>query len=131
MIAEILRTDYFTCEIFYVKRKTLEIAVYPDKRIVIKAPLNSDKIKILEKIKKRSRWIKKQIRYFQGFSQKNTNKEFFSGETHLFLGKPYRLRIVLSTFNDIKIERNMITVLSENPNSIENIQNSLESWYRG
>jgi predicted metal-dependent hydrolase len=50
-------------ELLIMNRKSLEIAVHPDKSIVVKAPQTSTLEAIEKKIKKRARWIKRQSNY--------------------------------------------------------------------
>ena len=50
--------------LFYAKRKTLEIAVHPDGSVLIKAPVGASLETISRKLQKRARWILKQ-RNFQ------------------------------------------------------------------
>ena len=46
-------------ELLIMDRKSLEIAVHPNKSVVVKAPSNSTIEAIEGKIKKRVRWIKR------------------------------------------------------------------------
>ena len=51
-------------ELLTVNRKSLEIAVHPDKSVVVKAPLSASQAAVEERLRKRARWIKRQIAYF-------------------------------------------------------------------
>ena len=51
----------------FTDRKSLEISVYPDGSVVVKAPMIAALADVEVKIKKRARWIRKQLRYFAQF----------------------------------------------------------------
>ena len=81
---------------FFIKRsarKTLAIEVYPDLSIQVIAPIASTITDIKEKVLKRGRWILKQQSYFEQFLPRTPQREYVSGETHLYLGKKYLLKV--------------------------------------
>ncbi len=41
----------------------------------------------------KARWIVRQQRYFKQFEPRGTKREYVSGESHLYLGKRYRLKV--------------------------------------
>ena len=77
----------------YSKRKTVEIAVHPDCSVVVKAPLGTNETLVEDFIYKRVRWIRRQLRYFAQFAPRTPKRRFVGGESHLYLGKQYRLKI--------------------------------------
>ena len=79
--------------LFYFERKSMEIAVHPDCTVVVKAPAGSGISLIEKKIIKRARWILQQQNYFRQFTPKTPRRCYVNGETHLYLGKQYRLKI--------------------------------------
>ena len=79
--------------VVYTVRKTLEIAVHPDARVTVKAPGGTSFETIIKRVAKRARWIRKQIAYFRKFEPHSPSRRYVGGETHLFLGRQYRLKI--------------------------------------
>jgi len=77
--------------ITYADRKTLGIVVEPDGAVIIKAPVDASLEKIAEKVKKRASWIIKQQNFFQSFGKQQPKRRYISGESHLYLGRQYRL----------------------------------------
>jgi len=75
------------------RRKTLGIAVSPDCRVTVKAPADVTDEQIENKVAKRVSWIVKQQRYFQSFDEKIPPRHYVSGESHLYLGRQYILRV--------------------------------------
>ena len=120
------KIDY---ELFYADRKTLEIAVHPNKTIVVKAPSNSSIQTIEAKVKKRARWIKRQVRYFQQFDPRTPAKSYVGGETHLYLGKKYRLKIISSRRNSVSLKKGYFYVETTKDCS-EQIKSNMDRWYK-
>lgn len=116
-------------ELFMVKRKTLEIAVHPNKSVVVKAPLASTLEAIEKKIKKRARWIKRQIAYFNQFNPRTPSRKYVGGESHLYLGRKYRLKIEISDKDKILLKNGYfcIEATSHEPDHIKQI---MDAWYK-
>jgi hypothetical protein len=89
--------------LLYCDRKTMEIAVLPDSTVIVKAPVQSDIALIEKKIRKQARWILRQLNYFKQFNPKTPDRCYVNGETHLYLGKQYRLKLVEGPENSVKI----------------------------
>ena len=132
-IAEKLAVAYGGGEIpfqlAFSKRKSLEISVHPDKSVVVKAPEGTDREAIEAKVKKRARWIKRQIRYFDQFDPRTPSRKFVSGESHLYLGKKYRLKIEIGIDSGVALKAGFfwVTSVCDKPSHVESL---LSAWYR-
>lgn len=116
-------------ELLMMNRKSLEIAVHPDKSVVVKAPKTSSLEAIEGKIKKRARWIKRQISYFNQFYPRTPERRYVGGESHLYLGRKYRLKIEVSDKDKVLLKNGYfcIEATSSKPEHIEKL---MDSWYR-
>jgi len=76
------------------RRKNLAIAVHPDKRVEIVAPPNLKQEIIKELLRKKAHWVVKKIEWFDQIDRLETAKEYVNGETFLYLGRQYRLKIL-------------------------------------
>ncbi len=115
--------------LLYCDRKTMEIAVHPDSTVIVKAPMQSDLTVIEKKIKKRASWIFRQLNYFKQFDPKTPTRCYVNGETHLYLGKQYRLKLAEGQDNSVKLSCGFfhITCRSEpTPNFAKKL---LNQWY--
>jgi predicted metal-dependent hydrolase len=112
------------------KRATLEIAVEPDSSVVITAPLNASLDSIIQRVRRRAAWIRRQQRFFAQFAPRTPPRLFIAGETHLYLGRQYRLKVVLDARRSVKLLRGFIVVLSDQPDHHEITRNLLNLWYR-
>lgn len=116
-------------EVIYSKRKTLEIAVHPDKRIVIRAPMGTCLDIIKKTMQKRARWIQKQMDFFHKFEPRTTDRKYLGGETHLYLGRQYRLKVSTGEKNEVKLSRGFLHVFSHNGRDPQKVKKMLDAWY--
>lgn len=86
-----MKIDY---SIVYTNRKTVSIVIERDRTVVVRAPLNTSEEIIAQEIEKRKRNILKKINHNQKYPLEKQQKEFVSGESLLYLGKPYQLVVV-------------------------------------
>lgn len=115
--------------LLYRDRKTMEIAVCPDSSVVVKAPLGSSKELVKKKLTKRARWIVRQMNYFGQFNPKTPVRSYVSGETHLYLGRQYRLKILQGLENSVRLTRGYFYVTTREVSNPEMIRKLLEAWY--
>ena len=93
-------------------RKTLSISVSPNLSIEAVAPMDAPREKIVEKVRKRAPWIQKQLRYFAQFQPRTPERRFVAGETHLYLGRQYKLKVVPHFQEHVRLYRGCIVVQS-------------------
>lgn len=115
--------------LFYSARSTMEIAVLPDSTVIVKAPTTADIFKIEQKVSNRARWIIRQLNYFKQFSPRTPERYYLNGETHLYLGKRYRLKIVQDNQDRVKLTRGYFLIsCRQQPNPVTT-QKLLNAWY--
>jgi predicted metal-dependent hydrolase len=111
-------------------RTTLEIAVEPDMSVVVAAPEGATIDDISAKVRKRAAWIRRQQRYFAQFLPRKTERIYLAGETHLYLGRQYRLKVVPAVQQEVKLSRGFILVNSHYPDRPKVTEQLLEDWYK-
>jgi predicted metal-dependent hydrolase len=116
-------------QVSFSSRKSLEIAVHPDKSIFVKAPIGTHIDEIEIRVHKRARWIKRQIHYFDQFDPRTPVRKYVGGETHLYLGKKYRLKISQSENNLVCLKNGYFLIDTKNTEP-EKIKILLNKWYR-
>lgn len=112
----------------YIKRKSLGIKVHPDTTVEVLAPIDTLEIDVLKKVKAKSLWIIKQQSHFNSFRPATPPRRFVNGETHLYLGRQYRLKIVPDTINLIKVYRGQLFIHATNT-SQASLEAQLNKWY--
>src|SRR5258708_30766570 len=83
IVAELRRTQ----------RRVLRIEVRPSGSIVVVAPVDEELGKIQVRVKRKSSWIFRKIDRVLTRPSLTPERRFVSGETHLLLGRQYRLSI--------------------------------------
>jgi predicted metal-dependent hydrolase len=112
----------------YSNRKTLGITVKPDLSVLVKAPVDTTLEKIEEKLRKKASWIIRQQSFFLTFHPKTPAKKFVGGETHLYLGRQYRLSIVQTKLESVKLKGKFIEVATIDKLRVRQLVNG---WYLG
>jgi len=116
-------------ELTYSSRKTLAISVHPDLRVTVDAPEGTPFAAIEVKVRKRARWILKQQRELEKYLPHLPPKQYISGESHRYLGKQYRLKVIQADYEQVKLTRGQIEVYTLDKRDIGYIQEQLEAWY--
>src|SRR5690349_17125092 len=85
------KLDY---RVSFSKRRTLAITVRPDCSIAVTAPVGTSREEIAKRVHKRGRWVIRQFLHFEQFRPRSPKRRYVGGETHLYLGRQYRLKLV-------------------------------------
>ncbi|MDP2364062.1 MAG: SprT family zinc-dependent metalloprotease [Ignavibacteria bacterium] len=110
----------------YSNRKSLGITVKPDFNVLVKAPSGTSLDKVKEILKKKAPWIIKQQSYFLSFHPKTPPRKFISGETHLYLGRQYRLKIQKRKIEVVKLRGKYIEVATSDKSRVKVL---VKEWY--
>lgn len=113
-------------EVSFSDRKTLGITVTPHSDVLVKAPLATHREKIQQVLRKRGAWIIKQQSYFLSFQPRLTERKYVSGETHLYLGRQYRLMIHEANQDSVKLLHGEIRVETTEK---EKVKSLMKNWY--
>lgn len=112
-------------EIKYSKRKTLNITVERDRKIIVRAPLNLSIEKIEEIVQSKRQWLKEKINHTQKYPVDIKPKEFISGETLLYLGRNYQLLVVDEPIEGIEFNQRF-RISRENQEAANKL---FKAWY--
>jgi len=107
------------------------IKVHPDCRVVVSAPEEADDLAVLTAVKKRGRWIYKQLRDFRRQLEYVTPRKYISGESHYYLGKQYLLKVIEEPagVQRVKMLRGKLEVTLRQK-SPEKVRQLLIDWYK-
>lgn len=115
----------------FAARKTLGIDVNPDLSVTVTAPQGSSPAEVAARVQKRGAWILRQQREFELYLPLVPPRQYVSGETHRYLGKQYRLKVVGDEEEQVRLTRGRLFVHTPEPQDRERVQHQLTEWYRG
>jgi len=114
----------------YSDRRTLGITVTPDLGVLVKAPLDTAIDVIKERLRKKAPWIIRQLGFFLSFQPRLTDRKYVGGETHLYLGKQYRLKVIsdelITSKESVKLKGQFLEVHTGNKDKVKEL---VEAWY--
>jgi predicted metal-dependent hydrolase len=122
-------SELINFRLLYSQRKHLKISVHPDQEVVVEAPVKKELVDVLNIVKKRAPWIIRQKDYFERFKPVLPPKRYISGETHLYMGRQYRLKVIKSSEETVKLVRGYFNVFVDNPCDSEKVKDLLDIWY--
>ncbi len=123
--AEMIR--YEVC--FLASRRTLTIEVHPDSRVLVRAPLGCPEGLIAERVQKRARWISRQLAEFDRYRPRTPSRQYVNGESHLYLGRQYRLGLMSGDAASVKLSRGRLLVTLPDVPEPERAKAVLHRWY--
>jgi hypothetical protein len=122
------RTIDFRLE--YSDRKSLGITVTPEMEVLVKAPIDTSMEKVIEKIRKKAPWIIKQQSFFLSFQPKTPQRKYICGETHLYLGRQYRLKVTSDKLEvrneEVRLKGQFLEVATSD---ITKTKELVDKWY--
>ena len=111
----------------YAPRKTLGISVRPDCSVEVKAPVGATLEEIRLHVRRRAAWICRQQCHFRSFGILTPARKYVSGESHLYLGRQYMLRVVQGGRDEVHYRGNILEV---DCRCKDDVRALLCAWYR-
>ena len=115
---------------FLPTRRTLAIEVHPDGQVLVRAPLDCPHELIAERVKKRANWINRQRTEFERYHPRTPARQYIAGESHLYLGRQYRLKLIMGNTASVKPTRGHLLVTLPKEPTPERIKAAVRRWYR-
>jgi predicted metal-dependent hydrolase len=117
------------------RRKTVSVAVDPEDGVLLTAPTGVPVERLDRVVKDRARWILGKLRQAEASEPRPAPREFVSGETFLYLGRQYRLRVLpRKEPADTKLHGGWLHVEVERglsgPRRVSAVRDRLVTWYR-
>jgi predicted metal-dependent hydrolase len=123
-------TDTIRYEVlFLASRQTLAIEVHPDSRVLVRAPVDCPEALIAERVQKRAAWISRQLAEFERYRPRTPARQYINGESHLYLGRQYRLKLVEGDSASVKLTRGQLLVSLPGEPERERVKTLLHRWY--
>lgn len=110
-------------------RKTLGIAIEPGGRVVATAPADASLERIEAALRRRRRWIRDQLRHLAQLPPPPQPREWVAGETHRYLGRQYRLKLLSGSQREVKLVGRHFRVVLPDPGDQDAVRRLMERWY--
>lgn len=117
-------------EVVYEERNQLAITVRPDMTVEARAPIGSDPERVSNKLNTKARWIWQQLNQFEKFQPLQPPREYVAGETHLYLGRQYRLKIDQNEVERVRLIGPFFMVETTDPKDSEQVRALMLEWYQ-
>jgi len=111
------------------ERRTLRIAVTPDGEVVVSAPTHAQDADIVSRVRRRGAWIVRQQARFDRWRPRTPLRQYESGETHLLLGRPYRLLCEPNPAMSVHIDGDRLVLRLPNDKGLVAKRAMLRHWY--
>jgi predicted metal-dependent hydrolase len=108
----------------------LSISVHPDRQVTAVAPIGRSLEQVMQRLRARGGWILRQRREFEKYIPHPSPRRYVSGETHLYLGRQYRLRIRPAADESVAMKGGLIVVETTKPDDHQNVRERIGRWYR-
>lgn len=111
------------------RRGTVSLFVDPHEGVFVRAPLDTSVATLSRLVHSRGGWILDKQRRINEIKELLPNREFVSGETLLYLGKQYRLKILEARNNSVGLRGRYFTVrISSKHGRI--VKDLMKRWYK-
>ena len=107
--------------------KNITLKVRPNGEAILTAPKAASDEHIKFIIEKRAKWIAQKCAFFASF--KTPQKEYVSGEDFRYLGRSYRLKVVQSEEECVKLQRGYIELFVKDKSDLKRKENLVYEWY--
>ncbi len=107
------------------------IKVHPDCRVVALAPPMASYDEVIDAVKKRARWVYRQMKYFKTQYENILPRNYVSGESHFYLGRRHMLKVKQDSKHppEVKLLRGVLEVKTKSSDP-KKIKSLLFSWYK-
>ena len=112
------------------RQRSVGIVVEPDSRVVVLVPLTADLQRVEQIIRRRLPWIRRQRRTFEALPPPPIPRQWVAGETHRYLGRQYRLKLLTGKERSVRLSGGYFVVVVPIPTNRTLVRRLVEAWYR-
>ena len=118
------------CRLHRADRERLRIVVSPELTVDIFAPNFASDEEVKKAINKKAPWIIRTLDKLESYHPLPMPKHYLSGETLVYLGRQYRLKIKNGSKQSAKLLGRFLWVWVEDKTDTQSVKKSVEAWYR-
>jgi predicted metal-dependent hydrolase len=111
-------------------RKRMRIVVAPDLTVDVFVPATADEDQIQAAVMKKAAWIAGKLDALERYHPLPAPKKYISGETLVYLGRQYRLKVEQGSRQPAKLMGRFLKLWVEDKNDTRSVRKAVDSWYR-
>lgn len=111
-------------------RRRMRIVVAPELTVDVFAPATVDEAQIRAALMKKAAWIAGKLDALESYHPLPAPKKYISGETLVYLGRQYRLKVENGPKQPAKLIGRFLRVWVEDKRDTRGIKNAVDAWYR-
>lgn len=106
--------------------KHLTISVHPDLTVTVTAPDGAEVQEVDRRVGRRAAWVLRHLRELETYHPLPAPRRYVGGETHLYLGRQYRLRVRPGA-DSVRLSGGFLLVTTRRRRAVEHL---VRGWYR-
>lgn len=110
-------------------RRTLAITVEPGGALVVTAPETATMPQVEAVLRRRREWVRRRTREAIALPPSSPPRKWVSGETHRYLGRQYRLRVLKGTRPSVRLTGGRFLVTTATSNDPPQVRQAMQRWY--
>ena len=111
-------------------RKRLKIVVSPDLSVDVYAPAKAEITLVTKLVQKKASWIARKLDLVETFNPLPAPGKYISGETFVYLGRQYRLKVEQGKRRSAKLQGRYLLVQVKDIESRDEARKTTDAWYR-
>jgi len=108
--------------------KNINLRVKPNCEVVMSVPIKTTDTHIEYVLNKRSDWIKSKLAFYRS-KPIAAVQEYVSGENCRFLGRNYRLKVILSSEESVKLKGGYLNLSVKDKDNFKRKEYLVKQWY--
>ncbi len=126
----LFREKYIPVAVTYQDRDRLDIKVSPEQKIFVKVPSGKSLSEIKEKISSKSKWILRQLDFFESNPLPQDSDSLKSGSSFRFLGRDYLVIVEQGVLSSVSVRGKFINVTADILSNETTARKTFERWKR-
>ena len=118
------------CRLHRADRKHLRVVVSPELTVDVFAPKTASDEQVRVAVQKKAPWVARTLDKLETYHPLPTPKRYISGETLVYLGRQYRLKVKNSAKQPAKLLGRFLWVWVEDKTDAQNVKRAVDAWYR-
>ncbi len=111
-------------------RKRLRIVVSPELTVDVYAPIDAENNQIDALVQKKAGWIARKLDLLDGYHPLPAPTRYLTGETIVYLGRQYRLKIENGPPQPAKLHGRFLRVWVKDKTDMKTVKQSVDAWFR-